>query len=68
MFPAKTEDKAFAEKFLALAEPLLRDGKVKPHPFKVGMLGLKGVLDGLELMKSGTISGEKLVYNVTETP
>ncbi|KAF4771718.1 hypothetical protein N7455_008284 [Penicillium solitum] len=67
-FPAKPEDKAFAEKFIPIAESLLAQGKVKVHPPKVGEHGLKGVIEGLKLLKEDKVSGEKLVYNVSETP
>ncbi|KAJ5544505.1 Polyketide synthase enoylreductase [Penicillium sp. DV-2018c] len=68
-FPAKPEDKAFAENFSStVVEPLLAQGKIKVHPLKVGKDGLKGVIEGLKLMKEGKVSGEKLVYNVDETP
>jgi NADPH:quinone reductase-like Zn-dependent oxidoreductase len=66
--PAKPEDKAFAEKFWSIAEKLLAEGKVKPHVTKVNPGGLKGVLEGLQLLKEDKISGEKLVYNIAETP
>ncbi|KAJ5684207.1 Protein TOXD [Penicillium maclennaniae] len=65
--PAKPEDFAHAEKFVPIAESLLSSGKVKVHPPKVGKNGLKGVLEGLELLKADKVSGEKLVYNVEET-
>ncbi|KAJ5613398.1 Polyketide synthase enoylreductase [Penicillium lagena] len=67
-FPAKPDDKAFMEGFLAIAGPLLAQGKIKVHPPKVGIDGLKGVIDGLRLLKANKVSGEKLVYNVAETP
>ena len=67
-FPAKPEDKAFAEKFIPIAEGLLAQGKIKVHPPKVGEHGLKGVIEGLKLLKEDKVSGEKLVYNVSETP
>ncbi|GAQ03138.1 protein TOXD [Aspergillus lentulus] len=67
-FPAKPEDFEFASKFWAVAEKLLAEGKVKPHRPKVCPDGLKGVLNGLQLMREGKVSGEKLVYNVAETP
>ncbi|KAM3068063.1 hypothetical protein ACMFMG_011110 [Clarireedia jacksonii] len=66
--PAKAEDKEFAEMFWGLAEKLLADGKIKVHKPKVLPGGLKGALEGLELLKQGKVSGEKLVYNVAETP
>jgi NADPH:quinone reductase-like Zn-dependent oxidoreductase len=68
VFPAKPEDKEFAEQFCELSERLLAEGKIQVHRPKVGGEGLKGVLEGLRLMKEGKVSGEKLVYNVGETP
>ncbi|KAJ5306030.1 hypothetical protein PENANT_c047G00876 [Penicillium antarcticum] len=67
-FPAKPEDNAFAEGFIPVAESLLNQGKLKVHPPKVGPNGLVGVMDGLKLLKEDKVSGEKLVYNVSETP
>lgn len=67
-FPAKPEDKAYTEMFVPIAEDLLAQGKVKVHRPKVGKDGLKGVLEGLQLLKEDKVSGEKLVYNVSETP
>ncbi|KAB8238569.1 zinc-binding alcohol dehydrogenase family protein [Aspergillus alliaceus] len=65
---AEPEHKAFAEEFWSLAGKLLSDGKIKVHPPKVSPGGLQGVLEGLKLLKEDKVSGEKLVYNVAETP
>ncbi|KAE8145562.1 hypothetical protein BDV25DRAFT_133675 [Aspergillus avenaceus] len=62
--PAKLEDRAFAERFWVLAERLLAEGKIRVHTPRVCPGGLGGVLDGLEALKEGRVSGEKLVYNV----
>lgn len=67
-YPAVPEDYEFMKRFSALAEELLKDGKIKVHPLRVEGEGLKGVLDGLQLMREGKVSGQKLVYRVTETP
>jgi NADPH:quinone reductase-like Zn-dependent oxidoreductase len=67
-FPAKPEDKDFARGFWDFAEGLLADGKIKVHPLAVGKDGLKGALEGLDLMRNGLLSGQKLVYNIVETP
>lgn len=66
--PAIPENRAFAEKFWAVAEKLLAEGRVRVHPPSVGAGGLKGVLDGLQLMREDKVSGRKLVYRVSETP
>ncbi|KAJ5124463.1 uncharacterized protein N7515_008288 [Penicillium bovifimosum] len=68
-WPAKPEDKAFNENFSAtVIDDLLTQGKIKVHPLKVGQDGFKGVIEGLKLLKENKVSGEKLVYNVSETP
>lgn len=67
-FPGKPEDKKFAEEFVPIAEKLLGDGTVKVHPPKVLPGGLDGILEGLQTMKEGKVSGEKLVYNVAGNP
>ncbi|KAH8697836.1 zinc-binding oxidoreductase [Talaromyces proteolyticus] len=64
---AKPEDKEYAAIFWELATKLLGEGKIKVHPPKVNPGGLKGVLDGLQLLRDNKVSGEKLVYNVDET-
>lgn len=66
-FEAKPEDKEYASMFWDITAQLLAESKLKAHPPKVGSGGLRGVLEGLNLMRTGQVSGEKLVYNVDET-
>ena len=66
--PAIPENEQFASKFWTLTEKLLKDGKFKTQPVKVGSGGLQGVFDGLDLLRKGKVSGEKLVYLVKDTP
>lgn len=66
--PAAPEDFEYTKKFLAITEQLLAEGKLKPHTAKVGKDGLEGVLNGLDDLKTGKVSGEKLVYRISETP
>ncbi|RAH49975.1 zinc-binding alcohol dehydrogenase family protein [Aspergillus brunneoviolaceus CBS 621.78] len=66
--PAKPQDREFAARFWETAAQLLAEGKIKVHRPKVGARGLEGVMEGLELLKQDKVSGEKLVYNVEETP
>jgi hypothetical protein len=62
--PAKLQDFEFAKKFWNLATELLASQQVTVHPVKVGSGGLAGVLDGLEKLKEGKVSGVKLVYRI----
>ncbi|KAI1312687.1 putative alcohol dehydrogenase [Xylaria venustula] len=52
--------------FLKLTQPLLENGAIKPPRTVVNRTGagLEGVVKGLEEMKAGKISGEKLVYTI----
>ncbi|UNI17153.1 hypothetical protein JDV02_003529 [Purpureocillium takamizusanense] len=59
--PASTPDFQFAKTFWESSRNLLQEGKIKVHRPRVGK-GLSGVLEGLELLKSNKVSGEKLVY------
>lgn len=65
--PASEEDFEFAKMFTALTEQLLAEGKLKPHPARVQEGGLNGILDGVKLMLSGNVSGEKFVYRIADT-
>lgn len=60
------QDMQFYQSFLALTQPLLQNGKIKPLPMAVNRngSGLEGALKGLEEMEEGKISGEKLVYTI----
>ncbi|KAL6819751.1 GroES-like protein [Trichoderma camerunense] len=62
--PASPKGYDFAVKFMGLAQELLWQGRIKPHPQSVRTGGWNGVLDGLQEMREGKISGEKLVYPV----
>ncbi|KAM3065602.1 Trans-enoyl reductase boa5 [Clarireedia jacksonii] len=61
---AKPEDRKLAEKFVKTAEELIWEGKLKSHPTRLMEGGLNGVIDGVDLLRKGKISGEKLVYSL----
>ncbi|KAL2267837.1 hypothetical protein VTJ83DRAFT_5114 [Remersonia thermophila] len=64
--PVVPEDYEFGKKFWELSRGLLAEGKLKPA--RVGLNrggeGLEGVLIGLDELKHGRVSGEKLVYTL----
>ncbi|KAJ5722225.1 hypothetical protein N7488_000260 [Penicillium malachiteum] len=66
-FPAIPEDAAFAKEWISEAEKFLASGKIKGHPVKLMPHGFKGIPEGLDELRDGNVSGEKLVYNVSET-
>ena len=54
--------------FAKTAERLWKDGKFVPHPQRLEKGGLNGILDsGLQIMRDGKYSAEKLVYRVDES-
>jgi NADPH:quinone reductase-like Zn-dependent oxidoreductase len=62
--PAKPQDFEFMKKFVAIAQKLIDEGKIKPHTQDVRSGGLDGIMSGLEDMKNGKVSGKKLVYKL----
>ena len=56
-------DFKFAKMWMAVAEELLAQGKVKVHKPRVGN-GIEKIQEGLDLMKADKVSGEKLVYKI----
>ena len=63
-FPPNKQDEDFATEFYEVAEKLLSEGKIKPHPSLVREGGLEGVLEGLKDLKEKKVSGAKLVYKL----
>lgn len=55
--PFKPEDFEHAKKFTQVAQTHLDQDKVKVHPPKVGKDGLRGVLEGMELLRADKVSG-----------
>lgn len=53
--------------FIPIAEGLLKEGKIRVHPPSVRPGGLRGVLEGLQDLREGKVSGEKIVYRVKDT-
>ncbi|KAH7381249.1 chaperonin 10-like protein [Phaeosphaeria sp. MPI-PUGE-AT-0046c] len=62
-FPANQADYEFGAKFWKISEGLLNSGKIRPHPVEVRK-GLEGVIQGMQDMKDGKVSGVKLVWTI----
>jgi len=64
--PAKPEDFEFGKMFWELSRELLWEGKVEAHRLSVNKYGkgFEGVLKGMDAMRQGKVSGEKLVFTV----
>lgn len=59
--PASDEKRKAAAGWFRVFQRLLDDGKLKAHPVKVLEPGFDSIVKGLELLKSGSVSGHKLV-------
>lgn len=64
--PGRIEDRKIASVLFSMAERLIWDGLIKPHPIEVRMGGLEGVLTGIRDLKSNSVKGRKLVYTIDE--
>lgn len=64
--PAVPEDFEFGKAFWNLSADLLAAGKIKVHRPAVNKYGsgLEGVLKGLDALREGKVSGEKLVFTL----
>ena len=49
------------KKWMAEAETFIHRGLLKVHPTQVGK-GMENILDGIDLLRQGKVSGKKLVY------
>lgn len=61
---ADPEKFAFASKFFPMFQKLLDEGTLKTHPIESAGVGLPSVLSGLQTLKSGSVSGRKLVVTL----
>ena len=50
--------------FLKKVPALVSSGAIKPNPIKVWDGGLAAINEGLQYMREGKVSGEKIVYRV----
>lgn len=63
VWPAVPEDFELGKKFMSVAEKLLEEGKIRPHPVDA-RVGIETILGGMQEMKDGKHSGVKLVYRI----
>ncbi|OQU93794.1 Alcohol dehydrogenase GroES-like domain-containing protein [Cladophialophora immunda] len=59
-----TKDFEFARKWVTVAQGLLERGLLKPHEPKIQPGGLEGVVEGLDILRKDSVSGQKLVYEL----
>ena len=58
------EDRAHMAQFLLKVPKLVLDGAIKPLPIKLWEGGLAAIPDGLQFMREGKVSAEKIVYRI----
>lgn len=61
---ARPKDREFGEAWFQTAQKLLDENLVKAHPQEERLGGLQGVIDGLDDVRKGQVSGVKLVYKI----
>ncbi|CAK1363504.1 unnamed protein product [Cercospora beticola] len=65
---AQPEDFTLGRQYMDIAEKLWAKGQLKMHPQRVGSKGLYRTLEGMQEMRDGKVSGEKLVDRIEDTP
>lgn len=61
---ASAADRALTAKIFAAAQTLLDNGRIKSHPVRVLADSWAGVIQGVDIIRTGAISGQKLVVRV----
>jgi hypothetical protein len=61
---AKAELRDAAVRWFGVMHPLWEKGEVRAHPVKTLPGSWKGVLNGLDILRKGGVSGHKLVVRV----
>ncbi|KAI0636514.1 GroES-like protein [Trametes polyzona] len=62
--PVSDEDRDHMVEFLKKVPQLVKDGAIKPPAIKYWDGGLAAIPDGLQYMREGKVSAEKIVYHV----
>jgi len=63
-YPAAPEDRSHMTEFLKKVPGFVKSGGIKPNPVKLWEGGLESITDGLQYMREGKNSGEKIVYRL----
>lgn len=62
--PGSEKDRAFGEELWRVAARLVEDGKIVHHPLRVIPGGFEAIKQGMELVRTGQLSGEKVVVKL----
>ncbi|KAF2431632.1 putative zinc-binding dehydrogenase family oxidoreductase [Tothia fuscella] len=60
--PAIAQQREIGRWWFGILERLWAEGKIRPHPVKVGEGSFEGILEGVDLMRKRKVAREKLVY------
>ena len=63
-YPVCPEDRAHMAGFLKKVPALVREKKIQPNKTRLWDGGLQAVPDGLQYMREGKVSAEKIVYRL----
>lgn len=64
--PASAKSYALGVEAVGEMQPLIDGGRVVPHPVRELKGGWDGILKGLEMLRGGKVSGEKLVVRIPQ--
>jgi hypothetical protein len=62
--PPQPEIGVWAREWYKKVQELIDEGKLRPCPIQVLPGGFEGILDGLDLLRNGKVSGKKLVVPI----
>lgn len=62
--PASSSNHAHMAQFLAKTPELVATGQEKPNPTKLFEGGFNAISEGLQYMREGKNSGEKIIYRI----
>ena len=65
--PAMPDHYDLMTRFFILTGELVATGKLRPARFTVSESGIDGILDGLQELRNGKVSGTKLVYKIASS-
>ncbi|CCM05588.1 uncharacterized protein FIBRA_07816 [Fibroporia radiculosa] len=64
LYTASSEDRNHMAAFLKKIPTLVKEGKILPNRIRLWEGGLDGIPEGLQYMREGKVSAEKIVYRV----
>lgn len=66
--PADPELQMFGAKLWAIAQKLVDEGRLQHHPLEVVDGGFETIIDEMERVKKGQVSGQKIVVRLSQGP